>query len=190
MPQESMRTALDFQGFANLAAVHHSLPTSEEAMRGCEGRLAHQGPLVVRTGHHTGRAPKDRFAVREPSSEEKVCGVLPTNRSRPIASRLSAMVAYLQGKGLFVQDCLHFDRRLVLIGGTVYAGGSEKSAFTFSRVAVTIFTLCLFACATTSQDETGSHLTFLSELATKARANYSWCIRHAWHGFTVVLTED
>ena len=29
-------------------------------------------PLVVSTGAHTGRAPKDKFVVREPGSEDRV----------------------------------------------------------------------------------------------------------------------
>ena len=37
-----------------------------------EGRLAEGGPLVVDTGVHTGRSPKDKFIVREPESEERV----------------------------------------------------------------------------------------------------------------------
>jgi len=37
-----------------------------------EGQLAEGGPLVVDTGVHTGRSPKDKFIVREPSSEERV----------------------------------------------------------------------------------------------------------------------
>ena len=35
-------------------------------------RLAEGGALVVDTGRHTGRSPKDRFLVREPVSEERV----------------------------------------------------------------------------------------------------------------------
>jgi phosphoenolpyruvate carboxykinase (ATP) len=37
-----------------------------------EGRLAEGGPLVVDTGVHTGRSPKDKFIVREPGSEERI----------------------------------------------------------------------------------------------------------------------
>ena len=44
----------------------------ERAIRAGEGVIAADGPLVVRTGKHTGRSPKDKFIVREPSSEAKV----------------------------------------------------------------------------------------------------------------------
>jgi phosphoenolpyruvate carboxykinase (ATP) len=37
-----------------------------------EARLAEGGALVVDTGRHTGRSPKDRFLVREPESEERI----------------------------------------------------------------------------------------------------------------------
>jgi phosphoenolpyruvate carboxykinase (ATP) len=37
-----------------------------------EGRLAEGGPLVVDTGHHTGRSAKDKFFVREPESEDRI----------------------------------------------------------------------------------------------------------------------
>jgi phosphoenolpyruvate carboxykinase (ATP) len=37
-----------------------------------DGRLAEGGPLVVDTGAHTGRSPKDKFVVREPGSEGRI----------------------------------------------------------------------------------------------------------------------
>jgi phosphoenolpyruvate carboxykinase (ATP) len=37
-----------------------------------EARLAEGGPLVVDTGVHTGRSPKDKFIVREPGSEGRI----------------------------------------------------------------------------------------------------------------------
>jgi phosphoenolpyruvate carboxykinase (ATP) len=44
----------------------------EIAVREGEGLIAADGPLVVRTGEHTGRSPKDKFVVREPSTEASV----------------------------------------------------------------------------------------------------------------------
>src|SRR6266849_2664509 len=44
----------------------------EEAIRRQEGIIAADGPLVCRTGHHTGRSPNDKFIVREPSSDSQI----------------------------------------------------------------------------------------------------------------------
>ena len=56
------------QDLANLSTAE----LYERAMRDGEGMIAAEGPLVVRTGTHTGRSPKDKFIVREPSSEANV----------------------------------------------------------------------------------------------------------------------
>ncbi len=78
----------------------------EHAARRREGLIADAGPLVVRTGHHTGRSPQDKFIVREPSSEARIWW---GKHNRPIApdafDRLHRrMLAHLQGRELFVQD--------------------------------------------------------------------------------------
>jgi phosphoenolpyruvate carboxykinase (ATP) len=44
----------------------------EHALARGEARLAEGGPLVVDTGKHTGRSPKDKFVVREPGSESRI----------------------------------------------------------------------------------------------------------------------
>jgi phosphoenolpyruvate carboxykinase (ATP) len=41
-------------------------------VKGADARIAEGGPLVVDTGKHTGRSPKDKFIVREPSSEQRI----------------------------------------------------------------------------------------------------------------------
>ena len=66
---------LEKHGIKNTGFVYWNLSTPvlyEEAIRRREGQMAHLGPLVVRTGEHTGRSPNDKFVVREPSSEDKV----------------------------------------------------------------------------------------------------------------------
>ncbi|HZQ89097.1 MAG TPA: phosphoenolpyruvate carboxykinase (ATP) [Gaiellaceae bacterium] len=44
----------------------------EHAITRGEARLGEGGPMVVDTGKHTGRSPKDKFVVREPESEERI----------------------------------------------------------------------------------------------------------------------
>ncbi|MFI5255338.1 MAG: phosphoenolpyruvate carboxykinase (ATP), partial [Candidatus Limnocylindrales bacterium] len=62
-------------GAAGGPHVHHNLSVPilyEAAIRRDEGVIAAGGPLVVMTGKHTGRSPKDKFVVDEPASHDKV----------------------------------------------------------------------------------------------------------------------
>jgi phosphoenolpyruvate carboxykinase (ATP) len=100
---------LENHGLHNLGTVYWNLPAPflyEQAIRRREARVACEGPLMVRTGHHTGRAPKDKFIVREPSSDGHVFW---GNTNRPISEENfnnlhHRMLAFLEGKDLFVQD--------------------------------------------------------------------------------------
>lgn len=195
---------LGIYGLTNVEEVYWNLSTPAlygEAVRNREGLIAHLGPFVVRTGHHTGRSPMDRFVVREASSESQVWW---GKENRPFEKdKFEALyfriLAYLQGKYLYVQDCysgadpkyrmrvriinetawhnmfvrnmfirtlekedlagfepeftvihipnfqavpeldgthseafivLNFEKKLVLIGGTKYAGEQKKAIFT------------------------------------------------------------
>ncbi len=195
---------LENHGISNAATVYWNLPAPvlyEQALRRGEGRVAAGGSLVTRTGKHTGRAPNDRFIVRESSTEGNIdWGAV----NKPFdEDRFDAMhrrvVAYLQNRDLFVQDChvgaaagyrrnvrvvsekawhslfaqnmlirpntetlsgmvpdmtiiqvpdlladpetdgtnsdtfilVNFGKRLVLVGGTAYAGEVKKSVFAF-----------------------------------------------------------
>jgi phosphoenolpyruvate carboxykinase (ATP) len=101
---------LDNHGIVNVNDIYWNLSTPalyEESVRRREGLVAHLGPLVVRTGHHTGRSPNDKFIVREPSSEDNIWWgnvnrAFDPHRFDQLYARL---LAYLQLKDVFVQDC-------------------------------------------------------------------------------------
>ena len=98
-------------GIRHPGPVHWNLAPAalvEHVLAHGEGVLADNGALVVRTGRYTGRTPRDKYVVRDPSTESQVVwGAV----NRPVApevfDRLHARVlAYLQGRELFVQDCI------------------------------------------------------------------------------------
>jgi phosphoenolpyruvate carboxykinase (ATP) len=169
----------------------------EEAVRRHEGVIAADGPLVCRTGQHTGRSPNDKFIVKQSPSETRVAWGGPNRPMSPahFAALHADLLASLAGRDVFVQDCyggadptyrlatrviteyawhslfarnllleresdgreipaltiidvpsfradpsrhgtnsevvvaLNFEERLVLIGGTSYAGEIKKSVF-------------------------------------------------------------
>ncbi|MBI2763601.1 MAG: phosphoenolpyruvate carboxykinase (ATP) [Chloroflexi bacterium] len=78
----------------------------ELALREDEGVLAANGPLVVRTGKHTGRSPKDKFIVVEPSSEANVWwGDVNHRISEEHYDRLrSRLMAYVAERDMYSQD--------------------------------------------------------------------------------------
>ncbi len=101
---------LETHGIINVKQIYWNLPTPalyEEAIRRHEGIMSHLGPLIVRTGQHTGRSPNDKFTVREPSSADhiwwgKVNRPFEPERFDVLHRRL---ISYLQLKDVFVQDC-------------------------------------------------------------------------------------
>jgi phosphoenolpyruvate carboxykinase (ATP) len=195
---------LDGIDLSNVGRVYHNLSTPalyEEAIRRGEGTMGHLGPLVVSTGKYTGRSAKDKFVVREPSSEHQIWWGEINRPFEPVDfdKVLYGLRSYLQNKDIFVQDAyagadpayrvrvrvvsehawhslfarnmfirefdpevlasfepdytvihcpdfqadpehehtrseafilLDFDRRVVVIGGTSYAGEIKKSIFT------------------------------------------------------------
>jgi phosphoenolpyruvate carboxykinase (ATP) len=91
-------------------ALHTNLSVAElyeRAIAAGEGVIAADGPLVVRTGKHTGRSPKDKFIVREPSSEAKIWwGEINQPMDEAAYDRLRAdVLTYTSDRELYAQDC-------------------------------------------------------------------------------------
>src|SRR5512136_1500257 len=224
---------LEKHGIVNVSNIYWNLPAPalyEEAVRRREGWVAHMGPLVVRTGHHTGRSPNDKFIVKEPSSEEHVWwGKVNRPFSEEQFERLYVrLLAYLQLKDVFVQDCfvgadpryqipirvinesawhnlfarnmfirarpeqypgfvprftiintprfhavpsidgtnsevyiiVHFARRLVIIGGSSYAGEIKKSVFTILNYLMPMQNVLSMHCSANIGEHDGVALFF------------------------------
>lgn len=79
----------------------------EKAIQRREGLLASGGAFVVRTGTQTGRSPLDKFVVRDEITEHTV-NWGPVNQPftpEQFETLYGKLLAYLQARDLFVQDC-------------------------------------------------------------------------------------
>ncbi|GMR18116.1 MAG: phosphoenolpyruvate carboxykinase (ATP) [Gammaproteobacteria bacterium] len=102
--------SLENHGLHGLNDIYWNLPTPslyEQAINRREGVLSHLGPLVVRTGHHTGRSANDKFVVEDANTIDKInWGPLNQPLSpEKFAGLHKRMATYLQMKDVYVQDC-------------------------------------------------------------------------------------
>ena len=101
---------LEHQGLNTPAELHWNLATAplvEFAVKRGEGVLAKDGPLVVKTGRHTGRSAQDKFTVCDAVTEKAIWWNKGNKPMEPAAfERLQAdFLAALGEKDLlFVQD--------------------------------------------------------------------------------------
>ncbi|MBN2010219.1 phosphoenolpyruvate carboxykinase (ATP) [candidate division KSB1 bacterium] len=112
--KEANELASDYKlsnhGLINLDTVYWNLSDSalyEEIIFRNEGKLAYQGPLIVKTGKHTARAAADKYVVKEQTTEDKIWW---GEHNRPISvdkfnTLLTRVQAYCQHEELFVLDC-------------------------------------------------------------------------------------
>ncbi|MGH6859489.1 MAG: phosphoenolpyruvate carboxykinase, partial [Phyllobacterium sp.] len=100
--------ALQTSGLKEVAAAYYNLGAAElyeETLRRGEAVLTAQGALVARTGQHTGRSPKDKFVVRDASTEAHVWWDNNAPMTPEAFDTLYAdFIAQAKGKELFVQD--------------------------------------------------------------------------------------
>ena len=95
-------------GFKNLKSVAYNLEPPalyEQALQRREGVLAKGGALVVETGVHTGRSPKDKFVVDDGATRETIWW---ENNGRMTQAHFDVLLAdflkHAEGKELFAQD--------------------------------------------------------------------------------------
>ncbi|MEO0818984.1 MAG: phosphoenolpyruvate carboxykinase [Pseudomonadota bacterium] len=102
------RCRLEDMGLSGLAAVHYNLTEPalmEAALAAGEGELGIGGTFLCNTGKHTGRSPKDKFVVREPSVEADIWWENNTPMAPEAFERLyQDMVAHMKGGTYYVQD--------------------------------------------------------------------------------------
>ncbi|MBI4819904.1 MAG: phosphoenolpyruvate carboxykinase (ATP) [Deltaproteobacteria bacterium] len=93
---------------SNPGKIHDNLVIPalvEEACARREGVMASGGAFVVRTGAFTGRAAQDKFVVKDAQSEAHIDWLA----NKPFApaqwkNLYSRLLAYLQGREIFIQD--------------------------------------------------------------------------------------
>jgi phosphoenolpyruvate carboxykinase (ATP) len=103
------RAVLDHLGVGVPFKAWHNLSPAElyeHAVARGEASIVATGALTADTGQHTGRSPKDKFFVREPSSEDEIWWFA---GNRPIEPEkfdglLQKMVDYIAGHEIYVQD--------------------------------------------------------------------------------------
>ncbi|EIZ85503.1 MULTISPECIES: phosphoenolpyruvate carboxykinase [Methylobacterium] len=98
----------DAAGFRGLKAVRWNFEAPslyEEALTRKEGQLARGGALVATTGSHTGRSPKDKFVVRDASTENEIWwdnnGAITPEQFETLRQDF---LKHAEGKELFAQD--------------------------------------------------------------------------------------
>ncbi|MCO4317281.1 phosphoenolpyruvate carboxykinase [Phyllobacterium sp. 21LDTY02-6] len=101
-------TALRNSKLKDASAFYYNLEAAElyeETLRRGEAVLTAQGALVARTGQHTGRSPKDKFVVRDASTENSIWWDNNAAMSPEAFDLLYAdFMEQAKGKDLFVQD--------------------------------------------------------------------------------------
>jgi len=95
-------------GIKNVGSVHYNLlepALIEAAVKRDEGTLGQGGTFLVSTGKHTGRSPKDKFVVAEPSVKDTIWWENnPPMAPEAFAQLRADMLAHVEGGELFVQD--------------------------------------------------------------------------------------
>jgi phosphoenolpyruvate carboxykinase (ATP) len=102
------RMTLETSGFSGLGPVHYNLTEPllmQAAVARGEGEIGEGGTLLVSTGSHTGRSPRDKFVVRDPAVEPNIWWENNAAMEPAAFDRLLAdLREHMQGSEIFVED--------------------------------------------------------------------------------------
>src|SRR6266481_729384 len=143
---------VDKFGLKNLGGVNWNFGAPqlyEHALRAGEAVVSADGALCADTGVFTGRSPKDKFTVRDATTDKNMWWAGNQSiTSDQFATLYADFLGHAEGMTLFAQDlyggadpkrhgcksenvvAIDFARKIVLIGGSYYAGEMKKSVFT------------------------------------------------------------
>jgi phosphoenolpyruvate carboxykinase (ATP) len=135
MQATSAAPDLAAHGLTGVGAVHYNLCRSalyEFAIKRGEAFLSSDGALMCDTGKQTGRCPKDRYIIDQPSVHDNVDW---NNINQPADqatwdSRFAEVNAYLQGKEVFVQDVFAGAEKQYRLGVRVISEKPFQALFT------------------------------------------------------------
>lgn len=99
--------SLRSNGISAALAYYNDTETAliERSIRAGEAALAPGGALLAKTGQHTGRSPKDKFSVRDDTTENTVDWLNNASMTSGHFAALKAdMLAHLADKTVYVQD--------------------------------------------------------------------------------------
>ncbi|MBT5157723.1 MAG: phosphoenolpyruvate carboxykinase [Rhodobiaceae bacterium] len=102
------KNGIDHQGLEKASAIYWNLRPSqiyEMALARGEGEIADSGPLLVKTGSHTGRSAQDKFIVRDATTEDSIWWDNNKSMTSEQFDALHAdMLDYATDKEFLVQD--------------------------------------------------------------------------------------
>jgi len=99
---------LEKTGISGVKTAHYNLQLPallQAAVKNGEGEIGNGGAFFVSTGKHTGRSPKDKFVVREPSVEDTIWWENNKPMDPAAFDRLHAdMLSHMHGGEFYVND--------------------------------------------------------------------------------------
>ncbi len=112
MPDTQIKSeyGLDNIGLKTSEKIYWNLPVPvlyEHVVKRGEGNIVNGGPIIVETGKHTARAAKDKFTVKEETSDKNIWWGdynIETDEAK-FDNLFNKLSAYMSSRDIYVKDC-------------------------------------------------------------------------------------